>query len=251
MRPWFGRGTSNLARECDCRGGSELYARGWRTCVPSEPRTHVRGHLFLARRALPRQPRNSRISARASRPWARLVSSQADRYTTGNRRRPRRMRIVDSPPTRKPKHWRRCRQDQSEHTARAIVVPSHECTVFGPQFGEHFREKLRPVEPHAGCREVVVDFQNLVVIGMQEPRVLVRPLRHRRAVRSFGKHLPRFGSEQTLAKIKGVSRVSKPTRKSPAIPRGRTCKNRRIDRDRAVFREVTDVGNRIEQQLLA
>ncbi len=45
------------------------YARGWRTFVPSEPRTHVRGHVFRARRALPRGiNKHQRGDSRARRP---------------------------------------------------------------------------------------------------------------------------------------------------------------------------------------
>ena len=53
VRPWFGRGTSNLARECD-DVPDRAYARVWRTCVPFEPRTDVHGHMFCARGELPR-----------------------------------------------------------------------------------------------------------------------------------------------------------------------------------------------------
>ena len=48
VRPWFGRGTSNLARQCDPGIGSGSRPR-LEGCAPSEPRTHVRGHVGRAR----------------------------------------------------------------------------------------------------------------------------------------------------------------------------------------------------------
>ncbi len=44
VSPWFGRGTSNLARQCDLHAADRAHARGWRTFVPSEPRAQARGH---------------------------------------------------------------------------------------------------------------------------------------------------------------------------------------------------------------
>ena len=64
----------------------------------------------------------ARFGPRISRHWARLVSLQGDRCTSGSRPRLRRKRIADFPSTTKPKHRNRRRWDQWEHSARAIAV---------------------------------------------------------------------------------------------------------------------------------
>ena len=48
VRLRFRRGTCASHLSATAMEG-RAYARGWRTCVPSEPRTDGRGHLFVAR----------------------------------------------------------------------------------------------------------------------------------------------------------------------------------------------------------
>jgi hypothetical protein len=48
VSPWFGRAQPPTSHVSAISPSDRADARGWRTFVPSEPRTHVRGHGLLA-----------------------------------------------------------------------------------------------------------------------------------------------------------------------------------------------------------